>query len=283
MLQRLKNKLFAIIDLLFVSIDKKYINRANNIHYIPSLKHRKGGKTSYAEWAHVIGIFQTIFFDIASKKSGNKILDIGCGTGLLGIASKNLIQDGGKYTGIDVIRKDIEFNKQHYDPGTYDFIHFDLANPTYAEKQSSQLKPWPVEKGHYDLVTALSVWTHLKENEAKYYFKEVERVLKPDGKAVITFFILDEDYKNTLSQRTSSKGRYHNTSQSKWIFDNKAYESENWWCPKWVKYPEDAIGVTLEGLDELLNSSGLKLLNHYRGNWKEIPGVYFQDVLVLGK
>jgi predicted SAM-dependent methyltransferase len=44
------------------------------------------------------------------------------------------------------------------------------------------------------LVTALSVWTHLNEADARFYFKEISRVLKPDGKAIVTFFLLDEQY-----------------------------------------------------------------------------------------
>lgn len=277
----LTRKLFAVIDILFNKIDKKFILRSNNINNIPDLRQRRGGKVSYAEWAHVIGIFQTIFHNVLSNKTSNQVLDIGCGTGLLAIASQNLIQDGGKYTGIDVLKKDINYNQKHYDEEQFQFIHFDLANPSYAEKQSAEKKPWPVTDSTYDLVTALSVWTHLREEDALYYFKEIKRVLKPGGKAVITFFVLDRDYEYSLSGRTRSKGKYHNTSQNKWIFDVPAYGSDHWFAPNWVKHPEDAIGVTEEGLEILLNTSGLKLKQLYPGNWKEVPGLYFQDVLIL--
>ena len=42
-----------------------------------------------------------------------------------------------------------------------------------------------------------------------------------------------------------------------------------------------AIGVTTAGLDRLLAASGLQIVKHYPGSWKETPGVYFQDVLIL--
>ncbi len=281
MIKKLSRKLFAVLDLLFSRGDRKFILRTNNIQNIPGLRHRRGGKVSYAEWAHVIGIFQTIFYNTLEKKQGNKILDIGCGTGLLAIASQNFIKENGKYTGLDVLKKDISFDKAHYDSKYYEFIHFDLANPTYVKNQSDEKKPWPVPSHTYDLVTALSVWTHLKEDDAIYYFKEIKRVLKPGGKAVITFFVLDGAYEFSLKEKSNKKGKYHNTPSNKWIFDEPAYESKDWFAPKWVKYPEDAIAVTEKGLNLILKESGLKLREMLHGNWKEVPGLYFQDVLIL--
>ena len=44
-----------------------------------------------------------------------------------------------------------------------------------------------------------------------------------------------------------------------------------------------AIGITGKGIDAMLKSSGLKVSQYYPGNWKENPGIYFQDVLILEK
>ncbi|HWD86708.1 MAG TPA: class I SAM-dependent methyltransferase [Mucilaginibacter sp.] len=279
----MNEKIVHWIDRKFRKIDISHLGRTKNIRLIPDLKNRRGGKLAYGEWAHVIGIFQTIIYQTIDKKTGNDILDAGCGTGLLGIASEPFVTDAGTYTGIDVMTEDIRFCKEHYPFSNYHFIHLDVANPTYASMQASELKPWPIESKSQDLVTALSVWTHLSERDAQFYMKEVSRVLKPNGKAIITFFCLDEDYERSLPGRSNDKGRFHNTPQNEWIFDVNAYGSENWFATKWAVQPEDAIGVTRPGIDSILNDAGLKIDKYYPGNWKEKPGVFFQDIFVLEK
>ncbi len=52
---------------------------------------------------------------------------------------------------------------------------------------------------------------------------------------------------------------------------------------EWAKVPERAIGVTEAGLDRLASSSGMKLIDHHQGNRKEVPRVFFQDVLIFQK
>jgi 2-polyprenyl-3-methyl-5-hydroxy-6-metoxy-1,4-benzoquinol methylase len=276
----MSKKINRWIDEKFRKTDVSHLRRTRNIRLIPDLANRRGGKLAYGEWAHVIGIFQTIIYQALGKKTGNNILDAGCGTGLLGIASEPFVTDGGTYTGIDVMTEDIHYCREHYPFDNYNFIHLDVANPTYASKQSSELKSWPIDDGSQDLVTALSVWTHLNERDARFYMKEVRRVLKPGGKAVITFFCLDEEYEKSLSKRSNEKGHFHNTPQNEWIFDVSAY---GWFTTKLVIQPEDAIGVTKAGMDSLLKDAGLKISQYYSGNWKEQPGVYFQDIFVIEK
>lgn len=279
----MKRKLFPWIDKIFQSIDREHILRTKNIRLIPDYKNRRGGKVSYAEWAHAIGIFQTIIYQTLKTKTGNKILDIGCGTGLLGIASEPFTYDKGTYTGIDVMSAEVDFCRSHFKADNYSFIHLDVANPSYANAQSAELKPWPIDSASQDLVTGLSVWTHLSEIDATFYMKEIQRVLKKGGKAMITFFFLDESYQESLTKRVDEKGRFHSTDQSSWVFDVKAYNSINWFTTPTSKNPEDAIGITQGGLDTLLEKSALKLIQYYSGNWKEAPGVFFQDILIFEK
>lgn len=283
MKRKIIRRLIVYIDNIFRKIDKSHIYRTKNITKIPDFINRRGGKLSYAEWAHVIGIFQTIMYQNKPLNTECRVLDVGCGTGLLGISAEPLVYESGCYTGIDVMKYEIKFCKQHFTQPNYNFIHLDISNATYASHQNQSKTKWPIDDNSYNMVTALSVWTHLNEEDAIFYFKEIYRVLELKGRAIITFFIMDKYYEESLNNRIDNLGKYHNTNQLQWIFDTKAYDSNDWFCPKTANHPEDAIAVTTEGLNKLIKESGLKLIEHYQGNWKEIPGIFFQDILIFEK
>lgn len=287
-LKRVKDKFqkkqsFSEIDRVFQIKDKAQVLRTKAIKSIPISKYRIGGKNSYAEWAHVVGVFQTVFYEHLKEHSNNKILDIGCGTGLLSMACEPFIRDKGQYLGLDVIEENIVFANENYSNPLVNFQHFDVRNLSYASQQQATQIPWPVLNESISMVTALSVWTHLNQEDAIFYFCEVARVLKKDGIAIITFFYLDNIYKDSLDKRSDNLGRYHSTNQLKWVFGKKAHDSPNWFTADWTKVAEDAIAVDETGMKTLLERSGLSIKKYYPGNWKETPGVYFQDILVLQK
>ena len=271
------------LDHLSLDADKARIRRTRNLRLIPYLPNRTGGKVAAVEWGHVIGIFQTLMFTQLNGKRDAHILDVGCGSGLLAIAGEPFVSDGGRYTGIDVIHKEIAFCRQHYVDPWFQFQHLNLNNAFYTMEQGSTHIPWDIADASQDLVTALSVWTHLNEADATFYFKEINRVLKPGGKAIITFFLLDDTYYDGITNRQDAPGRYHMTPQTKWIFDQPINNSQNWFSPGWVAIPENAVGVQMNGLEQLVDQTQLRIHAIHPGNWKEQPGVFFQDIVTLEK
>lgn len=269
------------IDELFLRYDRNDIKRTRNIRLVPFLKDRIGGKRSYGEWCHVIGIFQTLFYQNLNKKTSNRILDVGCGKGLLGISAEPFVGNNGEYIGIDVNKNFIDFCRTHYNFVNYRFIHHNVKNIVYAGDQPDSRKKWPLESNSLDLVAALSVWTHLNEEDAFFYLEEVARVLKPGKKAIITFFYLNKQYYKSLKIRKNEPGRYNMTNQNKWIFENKAYNCQNWFYLKDI--PEKAIAIDEQGMMNLTEYSNLKIKKVYNGNWKESPGIFFQDLIIFQK
>lgn len=261
------------LDKRFLEVDKRHILRTRNLQMIPNYNDRKGGKISYAEWAHVIGIFQTLIGQAVGHSGDKMILDVGCGNGLLAIASMPFL---GHYIGIDVMKDAIDFCCEHYDD-RFEFVHLNANNPVYAKNGERKIG-WPLQDDTFDLVTALSVWTHFSEEDARFYMQEVRRVLKKNGKAIVTFFLLDELYDKMLGMK--ERGKFNATNEN-WIFDKDAYGSQDWFCLRGAKVPENAIGVTELGFKDMIQESGFKIEKKYLGNWKEVPGVFFQDVVVL--
>src|SRR4030095_12560412 len=101
-----RRQVYARLDRLYLPLDKSFVKRARNLRLIPLFADRRGGKQTYVEWGFMIGIFQTLLNVHLENRSGCQILDVGCGTGLMAIASEPFVQDGGRYTGIDVSLQD---------------------------------------------------------------------------------------------------------------------------------------------------------------------------------
>jgi SAM-dependent methyltransferase len=73
------------------------------------------------------------------------------------------------------------------------FAWADVQN-TYYNPQG-RTKPFdyrfPYPDSTFDIVFAASVFTHMLPDSAAHYFHETARVLKPGGRALFSFFLLD--------------------------------------------------------------------------------------------
>lgn len=272
-----------ILDQIYRHVDRKYLYATRNIRLIPSAEYRQSGNSSYAEWAYVIGVVQTLMNLHLKEKEDNSLLDVGCGSGLLAVAGEPFLGTEGRYVGVDVKQQNVDFCREHFPKNQFEFIFSEDSNAAYSPHQLQQPKGWELASESFDMVTALSVWTHLNEEDASFYLKEVSRVLKPDGRAIITCFLLDDVYEQSLEGRSHQLGRFHSSPQDRWIFDQPSYGSQFWFHPEWADVPENAIGFQPDGLEKLLSHSGLTIVEHHPGSWKEVPGILFQDVLILKK
>jgi SAM-dependent methyltransferase len=138
------------------------------------------------------------------------------------------------------------------------------------------LLTWPIEDDSTDLVTALSVWTLLLEEEARASFSEAFRLLRPGGHAVVSVFVRDEGH-----APDTAVSRYHQAGPRRWQFDEPL--GNGWFTTTWAAPPELAIGIDGEALCGAVEGAGFELSRTIPGNWTERPGLFFQDILVLRK
>src|SRR5205085_2109180 len=75
----------------------------------------------------------------------------------------------------------------------FTFHHHDVRYEAFNPGRKKPLwAPFPFSDGSSTLVIALSVFTHLTQDQAEAYLSEVARVLTPDGTFLSTWFLFDK-------------------------------------------------------------------------------------------
>lgn len=108
-----------------------------------------------------------IFGNLPAKGNGIKVLDIGCGTGLV---AKELADRGYDVTGLDIMPEALIFCKQR---GIKNIIKGDILN-------------LPFKEGSFDIVLCLDMLYHQKVNDDEKALKEAFRIIAPGGKIIVT-------------------------------------------------------------------------------------------------
>jgi SAM-dependent methyltransferase len=274
--------MYAFFDAISRPFELQAIQQNRFLKMIPAAPKRKGGNHSWSEWGYNIGQCQTLVSIITGAPESLDVLDVGCGTGRLALAMGPLLGRSGTYVGVDVNLRDIEFCRRYYKVPQFKFDHLLHSNRSYAPDQPDKFTPYTYSDASFDVVTALSVWTHLNEADGIFYAKEVARVLRPGGKAMITFFYLDDDYE-AFRDATPEISSISLRRPRNYICDQPIDGSLDWLRPSWTHQPESIVGVTPAGIARLQEASGLRLERVMRGFWKEKPGMFFQDALIFTK
>jgi len=119
------------------------------------------------------------------------VLDVGCGCGRL---ARVLVADPavGGYVGFDCIAASITWCETHVLPAfagnRCEFHHVDARSAEYNPAGTLRTADihFPCGAASMDLVVAASLFTHLLEADAICFLREIARVLKPTGTALIT-------------------------------------------------------------------------------------------------
>ena len=109
-------------------------------------------------------------------REGEKVLDVGCGTGVLSILSKLSVGETGEVEGIDIASQMIAKARQKADRAKLK-IGFKVA--------SIDALPYP--DNYFDLIISSMMFHHLPVETKKKGIEEVYRVLKDEGR----FFLCD--------------------------------------------------------------------------------------------
>ncbi len=242
----------------------------------PNLPPRRLNFVGSEDFLKVSQEFFNYFTDpqIGGVQPEHRILDIGSGVGRMAIPFTDYLSPQGAYHGFDIDKRGVKWCQEHFSKkhSNFHFEYVDLFNKYYNEKgllSPSEFK-FPYTQDFFDFVFATSVFTHLLTHDSEHYLKEISRVLKPEGKAMVTFFVIDElAHKNIVDQTASCDLKYKSD-------DYSFYSHKN--------MPEAEIGYVENWLHAAVEKAGLRIEKILYGAWsgRENP-LSYQDILILSK
>ena len=122
---------------------------------------------------------------ISDIKSGYKVLDIGCGNALM---FPFILEKSALYFGLDISKNLIEIAGKKYERE---------IEQEKAELIIGQATELPFQNNEFDFVISFAVLHHIPSKELQEkFFKEIERVSKPNAKVKIIVWNLLSDWAN---------------------------------------------------------------------------------------
>lgn len=139
--------------------------------------------------------------DLAGLRSGQRVLDLGCG---LGRHARPLVPflATGSYDGLDVDGRAVGWCRRAYArQRNARFLRADVFHPRLhpGGAHTAAEYVFPYEDGRFDVVVAGSLFAHLLEAEAARYLAEARRVLVPGGRLFARCFVLDDESRAALA------------------------------------------------------------------------------------
>ena len=242
------------------------------IKYIPPRGMIFTGRGDYIKLANM---FFGYFKNYCNLQPDNRILDIGSGIGRMAVPFIGYLNHQGSYEGIDIVKTGINWcnkNISKINP-QFKFIHSDIYNDLYNTKGviKGEEYVFPYRDVEFDIAFLTSVFTHMLQAEVEQYIKEIARVLKPGGKCLATFFILNDESVSLMN--TTEDSFKFPFNHGEYSFMSEDTKTAN-------------VAYNQEWIERIMKENGLKVEVIRYGFWsgrnkEEFPD--FQDIIIVSK
>lgn len=218
--------------------------------------------------------FVQFFIEEGGLQPQHHVLDVGCGVGRIAAPLTRYLVADGSYTGFDIVASGIEWCQQNITPRFPNF-HFQVAdihnsdyNP-HGTMTAEQFR-FPYDTASFDFVLLTSVFTHLLPAAILHYLEEIGRVLRPGGRCVATYFLLNE-VSRLLINAGNSEFHFADRQEAYWSINRER--------------PEAAVAVPEAAVRDWHRQAGLSIDEPIRyGFWSgRETGRSFQDIVLAIK
>jgi ubiquinone/menaquinone biosynthesis C-methylase UbiE len=209
---------------------------------------------------------------LVGLQPSERVLDVGCGCGLMALYLKDYLDKQGSYVGVDLHGPSINWCRRHIgsEHRNFEFEHIDVQSLAYNPRGEvkGESFSFPYDSESFDVVLLKSVFTHMRPAEVDNYLKEVARMLKGNGRCLATFFLLNQQQRNPATEDRNALKFSFGTEEWRYVYEHS---------------PESASAYDEGYILKLLEKRGLKLSAPiYYGQWSgRKDGLSFQDMLVM--
>jgi SAM-dependent methyltransferase len=223
----------------------------------------------FFRWPHEYRVYLTL---LCGLQPDGSVLELGCGHGRTALGLVGYLSPQGRYEGLDIDRRRIEFARRRISARRpqFRFSHADIRNSLYNPSGSLAAEDFrfPYEDSYFDVVYAASLFTHLSRDATAAYLRETARVLRPRGRALLSFFLLDF---------------YRGPGTTTDEFYEFEYPRDGGVAVYDLRSPDTLIAHRRAELERLAEESGLRAERLLPGYWSRPAGATFneQDLLLF--
>jgi SAM-dependent methyltransferase len=164
---------------------------------VPPIELMHDGPQTYLDFKQNAEEFLRLYVDLCGLTPHERMLDVGCGIGRKTLFLTGYLSTRGAYEGIDIVKTGVDWCSRKISSKypNFRFQLIDVYNKYYhpAGKHRASDYRFPFRDGSFDFVTLGSVFTHMLPKDTENYLAEVRRVLKSEGRCLISWFLLNPE------------------------------------------------------------------------------------------
>jgi SAM-dependent methyltransferase len=213
--------------------------------------------------------FLRLYITVGGLYPEARVLDLGCGCGRMALPLSRFLNTG-TYRGFDVHAEAIAWCRDNIaaEYPNFEFEHVDAYNSRYNPSGTVRAETYrfPYPDDCVDFAFASSLFTHLVWGESRNYLAETRRVLRPGGRALLTFFLLTPESESLIAE---GRSRLRFAAQGDRCRLGMADD------------PASTVAYAEVDVRELFAESGLVIRDIHFGRWPgRASGLTTQDMVV---